>query len=511
MLAQRRARPDRRPHLGAARGRGRRRPAHRRRDHRVPLPHGRRRQRDHHQAARQRLVLGLAQPRRAGQALRRPGAASPPGSRRRCASTPRARCWPASPPRTSSCTAPSIPAGERVLLVVGSANRDERVFDRRRRATTSTAPSSELQQIASFGFGRHFCLGASLARLEARVCLEELVRPGRPTTRSTTTGIRRVHSVNVRGFAALPTTVVAALMPQVRRRTRSAGRPSSPARRRASARRRPRPLAAAGHPGRARRAPARPAARRRRPRSAAAGGEAVALPLDLTDDASIDAFADGAEARARPDRGRGLQRRRRAARPPPLEVDPDDFARQVEVNLLGAHRLVRRLGPGMVERRRGDIVFVTSDVVRRAAHRTWPPTSRPSAASRAWPAPCRWSSRAPACASSIVRPGPVDHRAGHRPGTRTTVDEVIADWERWGLVRHPASCAAEDVADAIAHRRVHAPRHPPHPGRGRARGPVGRNRMTDVDTELASRRAPPVRATRRAPATSRSCASTRSG
>ena len=100
-----------------------------------------------------------------------------------------------------------IPAGERAVLVVGSANRDERVFDR---ADTYDLdrPERELQLIASFGFGRHFCLGASLARLEARVCLEELVaRVG--DYEIDLDGIRRVHSVNVRGFAALPTTVVA--------------------------------------------------------------------------------------------------------------------------------------------------------------------------------------------------------------------------------------------------------------------------------------------------------------
>ena len=96
---------------------------------------------------------------------------------------------------------------KRQVLVVGSANRDERVFDR---ADTYDLdrPERELQLIASFGFGRHFCLGASLARLEARVCLEELVaRVG--DYEIDLDGIRRVHSVNVRGFAALPTTVVA--------------------------------------------------------------------------------------------------------------------------------------------------------------------------------------------------------------------------------------------------------------------------------------------------------------
>ena len=100
----------------------------------------------------------------------------------------------------------TIPAGDRVLLVVGSANRDERVFAQADRYDLDR-PERERQQIASFGFGRHFCLGASLARLEARVCLEELVARVAHYDIDPA-GIRRVHSVNVRGFAALPTTVV---------------------------------------------------------------------------------------------------------------------------------------------------------------------------------------------------------------------------------------------------------------------------------------------------------------
>ena len=99
-----------------------------------------------------------------------------------------------------------IPAGERVVLIAGSANRDERVFADPDRYDLDR-PERELQQIASFGFGRHFCLGASLARLEARVCLEELVARVRDYEVDPS-GIRRVHSVNVRGFAALPTTVI---------------------------------------------------------------------------------------------------------------------------------------------------------------------------------------------------------------------------------------------------------------------------------------------------------------
>ncbi len=99
-----------------------------------------------------------------------------------------------------------IPEGARVVLLVGSANRDERVFAAADRYDLDRPPT-EMQQLASFGFGRHFCLGASLARLEARVCLEELVARVADYDVDSAAA-RRVHSVNVRGFASLPTTVV---------------------------------------------------------------------------------------------------------------------------------------------------------------------------------------------------------------------------------------------------------------------------------------------------------------
>jgi cytochrome P450 len=92
-----------------------------------------------------------------------------------------------------------IPKGARVALLIGSANRDDRywkdpdVYDVGRNTTGSL----------SFGQGTHFCLGASLARLEARVSLEELLRRlGDFAVRPE--GIERVHSANVRGFSALP-------------------------------------------------------------------------------------------------------------------------------------------------------------------------------------------------------------------------------------------------------------------------------------------------------------------
>jgi cytochrome P450 len=95
-----------------------------------------------------------------------------------------------------------IPEGARVLLLVGSANRDPQVFPDPDRYLVGRDTTSSL----SFGVGRHFCLGASLARLEARVCLEELLARV-SDWEIDPAGVERVHSVNVRGFAALPSTV----------------------------------------------------------------------------------------------------------------------------------------------------------------------------------------------------------------------------------------------------------------------------------------------------------------
>jgi cytochrome P450 len=95
-----------------------------------------------------------------------------------------------------------IPADESVLLLVGSANRDPEVFP----APDLYDIQRDTSAMLSFGRGTHFCMGASLARLEARVAFEEWWKRF-PRYEVRAEGIRRVHSVNVRGFAALPVKV----------------------------------------------------------------------------------------------------------------------------------------------------------------------------------------------------------------------------------------------------------------------------------------------------------------
>jgi cytochrome P450 len=97
----------------------------------------------------------------------------------------------------------TIPEGDVLLLLPGSAHRDERVFENPDDYVIGREIGSKLM---SFGSGAHFCLGAHLARMEARVALTELFKRIRGYDVDEANAVR-VHSSNVRGFAHLPMTV----------------------------------------------------------------------------------------------------------------------------------------------------------------------------------------------------------------------------------------------------------------------------------------------------------------
>jgi cytochrome P450 len=90
-----------------------------------------------------------------------------------------------------------VPAGSKVLLLTGSAGRDEREygpdadrFDVRRRFRTHV----------SFGYGIHFCVGANLARVEGRIALEETLKRF-PEWQVLPDGTVRQHTSTVRGYS----------------------------------------------------------------------------------------------------------------------------------------------------------------------------------------------------------------------------------------------------------------------------------------------------------------------
>ncbi len=97
----------------------------------------------------------------------------------------------------------AIKEGQKVLLMYGAANRDESVFgDTAEYFDTTRSPNPHI----GFGFGPHLCLGINLARMEIRVCFEELIRrlpdirvaPGFTPTYNET--------AFVRGYVSLPVT-----------------------------------------------------------------------------------------------------------------------------------------------------------------------------------------------------------------------------------------------------------------------------------------------------------------
>jgi len=95
-----------------------------------------------------------------------------------------------------------VPAGSIVLLLNASANRDERQFPEPDRFDVHRP----IQRHLSFGYGLHFCLGAFLARLEARIALEEVLKRF-PRWEVDTEHAVRAQTSTVRGWETLPVVV----------------------------------------------------------------------------------------------------------------------------------------------------------------------------------------------------------------------------------------------------------------------------------------------------------------
>lgn len=176
------------------------------------------------------------------------------------------------------------------------------------------------------------------------------------------------------------------------------------------------------------------------------GGEAAAVALDLTDEASIAAFAAAAEDRHGP--VEVLVSNAGEVWPQAVHAtDPATFTRQVQVNLLGAHALVHAVVPGMVERGRGDVVLVTSDVVRMprplmGAYMT------AKAGLEGMARAMQMELEGSGVRAGMVRPGPSSTEQG-TGWDEATVVEVVDEWSRWGLIRHDGALRPPDVARAV--------------------------------------------------------------
>ena len=95
----------------------------------------------------------------------------------------------------------TVPAGNALVMILGSANRDERHYDDPDRFDIHRRFAH-----LSFGYGTHYCLGAALARMEGRIALEEVLDrwPAREVDLDTA---RRAPTSTAHGWASMPPVV----------------------------------------------------------------------------------------------------------------------------------------------------------------------------------------------------------------------------------------------------------------------------------------------------------------
>jgi cytochrome P450 len=97
----------------------------------------------------------------------------------------------------------TIPAGSKVMMLYGAGNRDPREFG----ATAQLLDlRREFTRHLAFSSGPHFCIGTHLARLQARIALEELLGRYPQVSVDASRGVRH-DSAFVRGWLSLPATL----------------------------------------------------------------------------------------------------------------------------------------------------------------------------------------------------------------------------------------------------------------------------------------------------------------
>ena len=176
------------------------------------------------------------------------------------------------------------------------------------------------------------------------------------------------------------------------------------------------------------------------------GAKALAAQLDVTDPISIDIFFTTVEAEFGTadvlvnNAGLGI--------PAPLvELDLDNLRTEIETNLVGAVAVAQRALPPMIERRHGDVVFITS--ANAVIPRTFVTGYNASKAGvEAVARTLMMELEGTGVRASIVRPGPTasDFGVGWDANMLT---RVMASWENWAFTRHMDILPPERIAAAV--------------------------------------------------------------
>lgn len=177
------------------------------------------------------------------------------------------------------------------------------------------------------------------------------------------------------------------------------------------------------------------------------GGEAVALPLDVTDPDSVTQFVERAEAELGAIEvlvaGAGDTFFGRI-----YETNTDEFEAQIQIHLIGANRLATAVLPGMVKRQRGDVIFIGSDVALRQR----PHMGAYGAAKAglvAMVTNLQMELEGSGVRASVVHPGPTQTSMGWSLPPET-IAPALEDWAKWGQARHSYFLRAGDLARAVA-------------------------------------------------------------
>ncbi len=178
-----------------------------------------------------------------------------------------------------------------------------------------------------------------------------------------------------------------------------------------------------------------------------AGGRAFTHALDVRDFGSIDAFCSACERALGPiDLLINNAGENRAALV--HEATPDELRSDVEINLLGAILMTRRVLPAMLARGRGDVVFIGSD----SAKHPRPYQGAYAAAKHGLEAFARvleMETEGTGVRSILVRVGPTGSEFGNQM-PKDKIPAILESWKYWGVLRRLHWMPGTSVARAIA-------------------------------------------------------------
>jgi len=177
-----------------------------------------------------------------------------------------------------------------------------------------------------------------------------------------------------------------------------------------------------------------------------AGGSAFHHPLDVSVPQSIDDFFDAVEKELGSadvvvnNAGVGIPRLLH-------EADVEELQTEIAINLLGPMLVSRRAIPAMVEKGRGDLVFISSH--NAVAPRTFQAGYTASKAGvEGLARVLQMELEGTGVRSTIVRPGATGSEFGASYGPELS-RRILASWKHWGIIRQLHWMPAESVARAV--------------------------------------------------------------